>query len=209
VSDTSSPQKRVKFYIDGFNLYFGMKESGWQRYYWLDVYKLAEILLPTNSLLLNVNYFTSRVTDSTGKRKRQGDYLEALATTKTQIIYGEYRAEPYTCYYCVQERQIFKEKMTDVNIAVEMMADAFADTFDIAVLISGDSDLTPPTAKIRQLFPEKEIHVGFPPKRKSRDLVNAAFRTFDIARMQLRDSQFPDEVTKADGYVLHRPDKWK
>lgn len=31
--------------------------------------------------------------------------------------------------------------MTDVNIAVEMMRDAFQDRFDAALLISADSDL--------------------------------------------------------------------
>jgi hypothetical protein len=30
--------------------------------------------------------------------------------------------------------------MTDVNIAVQMLNDAFADRFDLAILISGDSE---------------------------------------------------------------------
>ena len=29
--------ERVIAYVDGFNLYFGLKSKGWQRYYWLDV----------------------------------------------------------------------------------------------------------------------------------------------------------------------------
>ena len=39
-------KRRVIAYIDGFNLYFGLKQSGRQRYYRLDVHKLAGNLLP-------------------------------------------------------------------------------------------------------------------------------------------------------------------
>lgn len=209
VSDTSLPPQRVKIYLDGFNLYFGMKDMGWQRYYWLNVYKLAQEIMPKGAELVGVSYFTSHVTGSPGKQKRQNDYLEALQTTPTQIIYGKYISEPYYCYSCANEAFTFKEKMTDVNIAVEMMEDAFVDRFDKALLISGDSDLTPPIAKIRKLFPEKEINVWFPPERKSSELKKAASNTFDINRTLLRDSQFPEEVTKADGYVLRRPEKWE
>ncbi len=27
---------RVIVYIDGFNLYFGLKSKGWRRYFWLN-----------------------------------------------------------------------------------------------------------------------------------------------------------------------------
>lgn len=33
----SGPQARVITYIDGFNLYFGLKEAKYRRFYWLDV----------------------------------------------------------------------------------------------------------------------------------------------------------------------------
>ena len=29
--------QRVAVYIDGFNLYYGLKSKGWSRYYWLDL----------------------------------------------------------------------------------------------------------------------------------------------------------------------------
>ena len=33
--------ERVNAYIDGFNLYFGLKSKGWRRYYWLDLRALV------------------------------------------------------------------------------------------------------------------------------------------------------------------------
>jgi uncharacterized LabA/DUF88 family protein len=57
--------------------------------------------------------------------------------------------------------------MTDVNIAFEIMSDAFQDHFDIALLISADSDLSAPVMAIKYLFPEKRVIVAFPPERHS------------------------------------------
>jgi uncharacterized LabA/DUF88 family protein len=210
MSGSGVPQKRVIAYVDGFNLYFGLKDSGWQRYYWLDVQKLIENILPPDTTLAGVKYFTSRVVSPEDKRKRQGDYLEALQTvTGCQMLFGKYQFETFFCQSCYQTQDIPKEKMTDVNIAVEMMADAFEARFDIALLVSGDSDLTPPVAAVRRLFPEKRVIIAFPPKRHSSDLEKAASSSFIIARTKFRDSQLPEEVTKPDSYVLKRPERWR
>ena len=53
--------QRVIAYIDGFNLYFGLKAMGWRRYYWLDLFKLSRNLLKTNQELVAVKYFTARI----------------------------------------------------------------------------------------------------------------------------------------------------
>ena len=42
-------KKRVTFYVDGFNFYYGLKrkkqvDRSWQRFYWIDVVKLFEQL---------------------------------------------------------------------------------------------------------------------------------------------------------------------
>ena len=101
------------------------------------------------------------------------------------------------------------EKMTDVNIAVEMLADAFLDSFDVAILISADSDLTGPIRHIRKLFPAKQVIIAFPPSRFSYELTKVANATFPIGRKKFAESIFPDQVTKTDGHNLKRPDRWK
>ena len=70
-------------YVDGFNLYYGLKSKGWQRYYWLDVRHLAENLLRPGQSLEAVRYFTARIRpqpNDPGKPARQDTYLQALAT---------------------------------------------------------------------------------------------------------------------------------
>jgi hypothetical protein len=45
---------RVIVYVDGFNLYFGLKSKKWQRYYWLNPRLLAENLLKPGQTLVAV-----------------------------------------------------------------------------------------------------------------------------------------------------------
>lgn len=99
--------------------------------------------------------------------------------------------------------------MTDVNIAVRLLADALDDAFDTAMLVTADSDLVPPVREIRARFPYKRIIVANPPNRHSALLAGEAHACFTIGRKKLQDSQLPDRVTKPDGFVLSRPSTWK
>ena len=47
-------------YVDGLNLYHGLKSRGWRRYYWLNLRRLAERLLRPGQSLVAVKYFTAR-----------------------------------------------------------------------------------------------------------------------------------------------------
>ena len=147
---------RVVAYVDGFNLYFGLKSKGWRRYYWLDVPALVENLLRSDQQLVETKYFTSRVSASAidrDKPKRQNTYLEALLTRpKLSTFFGHYLQQPVTCHRCGATWQKYAEKMTDVNIATELLTDAFQDRFDVAMLVSGDSDLTAPIRTVRRSF---------------------------------------------------------
>ena len=205
--------ERVITYIDGFNLYFGMRSKGWRRYYWLDVRQLSLNILKPYQVLKAVRYFTSRISSSLsqpGQARRQNRYLEAIELlSDTTMYFGHYLSEIVQCRRCGHQWKDYEEKMTDVNIAVSLMKDAFQDKFDTAILISGDSDLTGPIIQIKELFPEKKVVVAFPPKRHSARLRQEAHASFVISRTNLKNSQFPDQVVKPDGYVLERPDSWK
>ena len=139
---------RALVYVDGLNLYHGLRDRGWRRYYWLDARRLAERLLLPDQTLVAVRYFTARVSAEPGnpdKPRRQNAYLEALATLPDlSIHYGQYEAREERCRQCGRTWLRREEKMTDVNIAVEMLGDAADDAFDTAILVSADSDLVGP-----------------------------------------------------------------
>jgi uncharacterized LabA/DUF88 family protein len=203
---------RVIAYIDGFNLFFGMRSKGWRRYYWLDPRALASNLLKPGQELVATKCFTARISPSphdADKHKRQSTYLEAIETlTDTGIVYGHYLPKRQQCFRCRATWTSHEEKMTDVNIAVEMLQDAFTDAFDTALVLSADSDLTAPVEAVRKGLPDKRIVLACPPNRQSKRLEAAAHAAFRIGRKKLKDSQFPDEVAKPDGFVLRRPASW-
>jgi len=201
-------KERIIAYIDGFNLYFGMKTDG-NKTLWLNPQKLITSLLKSNQELISIKYFTSRVRNNPDKEKRQKTYIEALQTLSNfQIIYGHYQSHIETCRRCGHSYPYSNEKMTDVNIAVAMMEDAHNDLYDTAFLVTGDSDLVPPINSVHKIYNNKRVFVAFPPNRHNISVQKVAKGNLIIGRKKLIDAQFPNEVVKAGGFVLKRPLTW-
>lgn len=221
---------RAIAYVDGFNLYYGMKQAGFMDLAWLNLGTLSRSLLQPGCNLLSVKYCTARIRgpgpdDSPeraevirGRRDRQAVYLSALETLPEVTRFeGHYLSKPLHCFFCrrllecrccakAQKRD--EEKMTDVNIATELLTDAFDDSFDVALLISADSDLVPPIRTVRSRFPEKRIVVAFPPCRRSTELGKIASTFRNIRRAALEKSQLPVEIVLPSGYRLRKPPEW-
>ncbi|MEJ7594397.1 MAG: NYN domain-containing protein [Planctomycetaceae bacterium] len=75
---------RTAVYIDGFNLYYGLKEKNWRKYYWLDLWAFAESLA-NGRQLVSVKYFTADVGGGGGKVLRQQTFLNAITAHVPQV----------------------------------------------------------------------------------------------------------------------------
>ena len=205
--------QRVTVYIDGFNLYFGLRSKGWRRYYWLDLHLLSNKLLRFGQRLEAVHYFTARIVpepNNPGKSMRQDTFLDAIATLPDVHIHeGYFLPKQVSCANCKTTWQTYEEKMTDVNIATRLLGDAQDDVFDTAIVMSGDGDLATPVRAVGKRYPRKRTVIAFPPGRHATALVHAATAHFTIGRGVIKDSQLPSKITKPDGYVLTRPPSWK
>jgi len=201
--------ERVTAYVDGYNLYYGLRDKNWQRFYWLNIQLLAKQFLRPNQVLTTTKYFTTVIKYPEDKRLRQNVFLDALKTLPDfHIYYGQFLAETIVCHQCSHTYTAYHEKMTDVNISVEMMTDALQDKFDIALLISADSDLVGPVKAVWKLF-HKRIIAAFPPVRSSFALKQAANGVLHIGHVELAKSVFPAEIVKPDGVILRHPAKWR
>lgn len=201
--------ERVIAYIDGFNLYFGLKDKGWRQYYWLNIKVLCQSLLRSPQHLIMVKYFTSRITEPPDKRKRQSTFLEALSTIEgIKPYYGKYQATPYTCENCGHQNSFPEEKMTDVQIASELISDASQNKYDTALIISGDRDLVPAIETVRSKPFNKRVVIVFPPMRANDDLRGVASAYIHITETELKKSLLPPEITKVGGYILKCPSEW-
>jgi uncharacterized LabA/DUF88 family protein len=202
--------KKAIFYIDGFNLYFGLKQSNLRKYYWLNLEKLCEkIIAPyVDQRLVKIKYFTAKIKNPPDKAQRQDLFIQAIETSCTvEIFYGRYSSNLRYCSNCNYAYYYNEEKKTDVEIAANMLGDAHKDLFDIAYLISGDSDLTPVIREIKALSPQKLVIVSFPPHRVSHELMSISDGNKKIKKY-LSDCEFPDQINNRIGVVIQRPSQW-
>ncbi|MGI4814753.1 MAG: NYN domain-containing protein [Janthinobacterium lividum] len=209
LTERTLPKLRVMTYIDGFNLYFGLKERAWQKYMWLDVCKLSQSLLKPTQDLVGTKYFTSRISGSKTKEARQGAYLDVLASLpKLEILYGRFQDDRKQCQQCGHSAFLPQEKKTDVNIATQILCDAYTDRYDVALVISGDADLVPPVSAVKTSFPNKRVIIAFPPRRFSAELAMAGHVSMPIYEAKFRKSRLPSAITLTNGVTINCPPKW-
>lgn len=170
---------------------------------------MCRSLLKENQELVVVRYFTTRVSGDPDAERRQAIFIDALESRGgIEIDYGHFLSKKVTCSSCKNVRQKNEEKKTDVNIAVRLMDDAFDDSFDLAMVISGDSDLVPAIESVRRRHPAKFVLVAFPPKRTSTELKKAANASLNIGRQKIRSNRLPSMVETPGGHILRAPKGW-
>jgi len=207
------PRPRVTVYIDGLNLFYGVLQQV-PSVKWLDVERLCKLLRPNDDLQM-IKYFSAPVAGSMD----QAVYLRALATLpKVQVILGKFKRKNVKCgvagcaHAASKWFQVPEEKRTDVNIAVSMLDDAYQNSCDHLLLMSGDSDLVPGLATVRHRFPAKRITVYVPSRNPIRaaavELRSAAHRARELPLVLLGKAQFPNSIPVGAGGILNRPADW-
>jgi len=203
---------RANFYIDGYNLYCGLKQAGLYPFIWLNLDWLCRLLVErARETLSSVTYFTALPEHDPGKAERHRVFLSALraAAPSLEIVLGDFKTTTRRCSQCGREFRHWEEKRTDVAIAVRVTADAFEDRFDCAYLMSADSDLVPAISTLKGRFPSKKIGAWFPPGRHSNDIRKSSDFASTIPDRLVRRCQLPDPVTLPDGRLILKPDKWR
>jgi uncharacterized LabA/DUF88 family protein len=206
--------QRVWLFIDGYNFYYSIKNSAnlHLAYVWCNVRKLAtDYLLDAPSQLQKIKYFTATVPTaqletSPGEGRRQVMWLEALKTIDSlEVIYG---------YHSSDRVRLRREKLTDVNIAVELILGAIGDAaYDKAVLVSGDTDLIPAVnAVTRRIARPKHVDVWLPentPRTKwERRLDRNLVRIRHITPAMIMRSRFPDKISHK-GKIIECDPRWR
>ena len=209
---------RTNVYIDGFNLYYGaLKDTPFK---WLNLKRLAEVLFPEDSIE-RICYGTARLeiqSGDGGPRQRQLVYLEALKTLpEIEIVLGVFRNRikrrpllyPRPGLPSVVTIHEWEEKKTDVNLATEMIFDAFNGGCDKAVIISNDTDLVRPIQRLREELGVRMVVVNpYRVVRTPRELYRAADQVMRIGAEQLRVSQFPPVIKGIGGRLIKKPPSW-
>jgi hypothetical protein len=195
----------VNVYIDGFNLYYGALKR--TPYKWLDLGALARNLLPSDTIQ-EIHYFTARVSSRPYNPTSSHDqslYIRALKTlANLRIVYGHFLTHSVPMYLSnvIPPQRVWvdktEEKGSDVNLASHLLRDAFLKRFEVAVLITNDSDLAEP---VRIVARELNLPVGIlnPHQFHSRELRQYATFLKRIRQGDLASSQFAATLTDGKG----------
>ena len=206
---------RTNVYVDGFNLYYRAIKG--TQYRWLDLGKLSRLLFPKHEIN-RIRYFTARVTNRPSdpmQAQRQQMYLRALETVSDLTIHDGHFIEKKKRRPLVQRpltgpRMVeildSEEKGSDVNLATYLLIDGFEDDYELAVVVSNDSDLQFPISIARTKL-GKQIGVLDPSSRRSFELSNAASWYRPLRSGPLSASLFPDTLSDAHGRIT-KPAGW-
>lgn len=192
--------RRVIAYVDGFNLYHAIDELKQPHLKWLNLQALASSICGSGETLMGVYYFTAYAGWLPGSVARHREYIAALEHVGVRCVIGHFKEKRRTCKKCGAIWTQHEEKETDVAIAVKVVADAFTDAYDRALIISADSDLGPAIKTVQAYFPAKTLNVIAPPGRFShaRDLKPK----LEITKGRVAKCLLPATATRPDGSVI-------
>lgn len=217
---------RTVVYIDGYNLYYGLLRKSNRK--WLDVVALFnDHVLDKDADLVEVRYYTApvlgRMSDDSRSLQRQRQYLQALHKinpTKLTIVQGKILATtphqrlvnpiPEAPHLQTVKVYDFNEKKTDVNLASDMIAGAWTNRYEQAVICSNDSDLEGALATVKKHHPQLRVGVVAPIKgddhrRISKDLSQHADWAKILSPVHVAAAQLPDRIPHS---AIRKPDTW-
>ena len=204
----NSQKCRVICYIDGFNLYHSIDDLQRPHLKWLDLWALSDSMLRSGEQLIEVKYFSAFARWLPSPYRRHRSYVAALESVGVTPVMSHFKDKWRNCKRCGNQWKAHEEKETDVRIALEIMEDGYDDTYDRALIVSGDSDLVPVIEKARTRFVDKTFYVAAPPGQfaRSRDLRGTAHGSFELRPARLSRCLFDEDVVDGNGNIVaNRP----
>jgi uncharacterized LabA/DUF88 family protein len=201
---------RVTVFVDGFNLYHSINDRpNLRRYKWLDIPALVAQIYPHYKDVTYL-YFTSLADWSPLKVAKHKRLIAALEAQGMKTTYGKFKLGQRRCRaQCRQVYVNYEEKETDVNIAISLVGLARDNAYDIALLLSGDSDQIPAIKQVKSLFPQKKVGAIIPIGRKTIELERTCHFHARIKERHLIASRLPDTVMLSNNSTVECPADWK
>ncbi len=166
--------ERVAIFIDGSNFYHALKAAFGRASVKFDELALALTNRATDRKLLRVHYYNAaydQSTDPQGYAKQQAFLANLRRTPYVTLNLGrlERRHIDWPDIDVDKRRKIEEvlgqplpeythvEKGVDTQLVVDMVRLAVANTYDVAVLVSGDGDFAPAVEFVKQLGKHVEL----------------------------------------------------
>lgn len=197
---------------------------------------LADLLVPPGTSVTAVKYYTAPVSgkiDHDAPRRQQALFAALRTVPEITIfngrfLYGEKwaglvrppRAKPQPYIWSTPLPDVVyvkktEEKGSDVNLGVHLVRDGFLKLFDVAYVITNDTDLVEPIRIVTQEIGLPVCIVAPARARKPTDQpmpspsleAVASFKHY-IDDAELAASQFPDVIARPGLRPIHKPATW-
>jgi len=178
-------RRRAALYVDGFNLYHALHALNQPHLKWLNLFALGSRILNRNQeTLVKVRYCTALKPGASDKNKRHREYITALKWFNVKVHEGHFISDDVDCRKCGHVWEKPQEKETDVNIALLLFDDAHQDVFDVAYLLTADSDQGATARMLKKRFPKKRLVSVVPPGMEA----SKAIMTYADHRYKLNEN---------------------
>jgi uncharacterized LabA/DUF88 family protein len=169
-------EKRVAVYIDGSNLYHKLKDLKIPNTTEFDYFGLCEFLSRKRKVV-SYRYYVGAV------RAKDDDPIGQAKRASQQRLFSHLKEQGLLVKpgFLMENGGKYHEKGVDVKIAVDLLVGAYDNLYDVAIVLSSDTDLIPAIKKIRHLGKELE-YVGF-----SHNPSLALQKRANLSRLLLRD----------------------
>lgn len=205
----TSEIKRVSTFVDGNNLFYGIFDIGWHEVLWTDLRALGALIAETalsDFETADVKHFTARPYEVHGSKLKPALWVEFTGANRShgnvETVQGRFVTR--------DKSRMFEEKETDANLVAHLCIDAAKNRYDVALVITADTDFIGALRYLRQEIPHIQVVLGLPPKtpssRQSRKLIRQADSHVSITRDMLRRCQLPELVVdRTTGREYRRP----
>lgn len=181
---------RVAIFIDGSNLYYKLKELKIQHTTEFNYLGLCQKLARQRPIVFK-GYFIGVV-------RVKGNDPKSLELRKNQQrLFSFLRNRGFIIRqgYLLENNGKYHEKGVDVQLATDLLIGAYEDKYDVAIILSSDTDMLPAIRKIKSLGKRIE-YIGFS-HQPSLGLQRESNWSYLLPKEELEEFERKDENKKA------------
>ena len=196
---SNMPPERIAILIDGSNMYHYLRSLKFTGLLEFD-YKSFAQFLSRGRRIVSATYYV-------GKVRSHGDAKSEELRRSQQRLVAHLHASGWKIEYghMLKNNGIFQEKGVDVHMAVDLVAGAYQNRYDTAVLVSSDTDLIPAIHSVRSKRKKVE-YIGFA-HRPSFGIMKNASQSTTLRREDLEKFCAQTERRKTAKRITKSPKK--
>jgi hypothetical protein len=180
---------------------------------WACLWKLGENLTaPHGQELVKVVFCTAvpSVRQNADQRDRHVRFNQAQRARGVSVVEGHYVSEPIEDNGIPTGQVKWTEKQTDINVALELIMDGLDNVYDVALLLSADTDQVA-TARVfsERLKPLGKQLVGVAPPDRSAPSGYSKYGILSVTlkRRDIERCVMPSEIYQGNT-LIRRPDEY-